>query len=268
MQALEAFDKIADAKRVSMSVFEDSVFTPRRRTGGMRRDHTAPKFSIIQFLRRADVGIAENARVRSRAPTITSATASGEVKSVGIAARLQNIPAGIVGQRAGGNTIDLTTTTDRPKRTMAVAGSTVVADTAGAHLPQVAARRVTPAEAEACLLPAVRQLIGENGVERLKAFASLKPGWDKGKGSRLNPISLQLFNGFFGHGELKPAGVSVFFSSEGNLIGNWLDEDGQVTELEFSPQGILYFIESSAEESVVRYGIAGDFKRRLVRDDS
>jgi len=121
-----------------------------------------------------------------------------------------------------------------------------------------------PSEVPELLAPQVKELIGKNGVSRIQSFAALKPGWDQGRGQRLSPDSLRHFNGFFGFGNLRPKGLSVFLSVDGNLIGNWLDDEGNVIELEFSGGEFSYFVEASGEESVAKYSVAGDFKRNFT----
>lgn len=122
---------------------------------------------------------------------------------------------------------------------------------------------VSPEDAIAALHPAVRDFIGEKGVQRLLAFTKYHDGWD-GIGSRgLNENSLLTFERFFGAQDFKPAGMAIFMSSQGNVVTNWLTESGLV-EVEFTESGLDFFVEKNNNEGSIERFLFGDFKRKLA----
>ncbi|HVK54061.1 MAG TPA: hypothetical protein VM532_03435 [Burkholderiales bacterium] len=95
---------------------------------------------------------------------------------------------------------------------------------------------------------AAKAAIGTTGLKRLENFFRLQAGWD-GKGSK--PIelkSVEVFSSFFAETGLRPNQLGVFMSAQGNVVVNWLDQEGQLVELEFLPSGVEYFIAKSGEE--------------------
>ena len=93
--------------------------------------------------------------------------------------------------------------------------------------------------------------LGENGVDRVREFKTYKDGWDSGKGAALNGKSEDNLRSFLrSRGEEFPTRPSVFLTRAGNLRLSWENRDGNGIELEFFPNEIEYFLESSEEEGV------------------
>lgn len=98
---------------------------------------------------------------------------------------------------------------------------------------------------------AARAAVGTAGLKRLESFFQLKSGWD-GVGSKpINLNSIASFSNFFDETGLRPEGLGVFMSAQGNVVVNWLDKHRQLVELEFSPSGLDYFIEENGEEGTL-----------------
>lgn len=95
-----------------------------------------------------------------------------------------------------------------------------------------------------------RGALGANGIQRLEDFTRFDAGWDTPGSQPLDIKSVVSFAKFFDETSLHPTGMSVFMSSSGNVVANWLEAFGQMIELEFSPDGIHYFIESASDEGV------------------
>jgi hypothetical protein len=93
-----------------------------------------------------------------------------------------------------------------------------------------------------------REALGKNGIERLEQFARLDAGWDTPTSKPLNIASVISCARFFEETGLCPVGLSVFMSSGGNVVINWLDNSGQLVELEFDSGHIHYFLESESDE--------------------
>jgi hypothetical protein len=93
-----------------------------------------------------------------------------------------------------------------------------------------------------------RNALGAHGVERLNQFAKFEAGWDAPNSKPLDIRSVISFARFFEETSIRPIGVSVFMSSSGNIVINWLDKAGGLIELEFDEQGIHYFNESASDE--------------------
>ena len=106
--------------------------------------------------------------------------------------------------------------------------------------------------------------IGNAGLKRLENFFNLQAGWDGGESQPINLKSVEVFSNFFAETGLRPEGLGLFMSAQGNVVANWLGRDGQLVELEFLPSGIEYFIERSGEEGVVPKGDIG-FTKLLNR---
>jgi len=113
------------------------------------------------------------------------------------------------------------------------------------------------------LSQSVKDLVGENGVQRLEEFSKATDGWD-GRGSHaLKPKSIETLNRFFGGGDFAPADVAVFMSRSGLIVANWPLNDHFV-ELEFSEERISYFFAADDSEGTVERNVFGDFKRTLA----
>jgi hypothetical protein len=93
--------------------------------------------------------------------------------------------------------------------------------------------------------------LGQNGVDRVREFRAYNDGWDSGKGAALNGKSEENLRSFLrSRSEEFPTQPSVFLTRAGNLRLSWEGKDGKGIELEFFPNGIEYFLESSEEEGV------------------
>lgn len=93
--------------------------------------------------------------------------------------------------------------------------------------------------------------LGDDGMDRLERFRSLKENWD-GKGARtLDKTSVRAFSEFFRDSGLRPDGLAVFMSPSGQLIVNLEDKSNNLVEMEFQQQRLLYFFEDSGEENSV-----------------
>jgi hypothetical protein len=111
-------------------------------------------------------------------------------------------------------------------------------------------------------------IVTDHGVNRIKHFSSLNPGWDRGQGNTLSRDSLKSFDQFFSMGDFIVKDLSVFMSSDGNLIANWLLNEETTVELEFEKELIHYFNEASGDEYSIARRRAGDFKNYLKRNAS
>jgi hypothetical protein len=95
--------------------------------------------------------------------------------------------------------------------------------------------------------------LGENGVDRTREFKTYKDGWDSGKGAALNAKSEESLHSFLrSRTDEFPTRPSVFLTRGGNLRLSWEDENGCGIDLEFFPEGIEYFFESSGKEGIAR----------------
>ena len=102
---------------------------------------------------------------------------------------------------------------------------------------------------QSSLSATARLALGEKGVKRLEQFVRLRINWD-GQGSHtLSEASVTCFSQFLHDTNLRPDGMAVFMSTEGNVVINWLD-DGALIELEFATEGVQYYFERTGEEGV------------------
>jgi len=91
--------------------------------------------------------------------------------------------------------------------------------------------------------------LGKNGVARVKEFKTYKDGWDSGKGRALNEKSEENLHSFLRSKATGfPTRPSVYLTPAGNLRLIWEKRGGECVELEFFPDGIEYFFESSGRE--------------------
>lgn len=105
--------------------------------------------------------------------------------------------------------------------------------------------------------PSAKAALGELGVQRLESFMQLRAGWDGPDSRAIRLESIEVFSQFFADTALHPKQMGVFMSAEGNIVVNWLDQGGQLVELEFDPKGINYFIEDGGKEDTVFAGDLG-----------
>lgn len=129
----------------------------------------------------------------------------------------------------------------------------VLENTSNSTPPAPESRRLSnPPLVEAYADPLYRHL-GVNGIDRVKEFKTYKDGWDSGKGAALNEKSEENLHSFLrSRAEGFPTQPSVFLTRAGNLRLSWENEDGDGIDLEFFPDGIEYFLESSGEEGVAQ----------------
>ena len=110
------------------------------------------------------------------------------------------------------------------------------------------------------LSEAARLALGDEGVDRLERFGQLRANWDGQGAHTLNDDSVAAFSQFFRDTGLRPDGLAVFMSRQGNVAVNWLDDDALV-ELEFASEGVHYFFERTGAEDVASaYAVAAFFK--------
>jgi hypothetical protein len=99
----------------------------------------------------------------------------------------------------------------------------------------------------------VRQIIGENGVTRLREFARYEQGWDLGRGKPLAPRSVVVLNAFLTQlPQLAAYSPSLFMTHEGNLELGSEDSEGRSISIEFYPERLDYYLEGLAEERMIR----------------
>jgi len=108
------------------------------------------------------------------------------------------------------------------------------------------------------LTPDLYTLVGELGRSRIELFRQTPAGWDHGQGEVLNLESLRKANEF-ACGMRYCMDVSVYMSTEGNLVLTWHDPvstqrgDGRIVELEFGDV-VKVFIEDTGQEFRVLSG--------------
>lgn len=119
------------------------------------------------------------------------------------------------------------------------------------------------------LSEAARHVLGENGWRRFQDFSHYEAGWNLGAGASLSSRSVLVADFFLNHvPELAAYNPSLFLTPEGNLELAWEDRNGAALEIEFRPDGIEYYIESSGEERTVRLEVFPQFiekVRSLIR---
>ncbi|TAL73661.1 MAG: hypothetical protein EPN79_01430 [Burkholderiaceae bacterium] len=96
-----------------------------------------------------------------------------------------------------------------------------------------------------------KDAIGLHGLKRLKNFFRLQAGWDGAVSKPIDLSSIGVFSRFFAETHLCPERLGVFMSGRGNVVVNWLDQDGHLVELEFHSAGVDYFIEGTGDEGMV-----------------
>ena len=112
------------------------------------------------------------------------------------------------------------------------------------------------------LSEAARLALGDDGVERLERFGRLQANWDGQGAHTLNADSVDALSQFFRDTGLRPDGLAVFMSRQGNVAVNWLDDDALV-ELEFADDGVHYFFEGTGAEDVAStYAVAAFFEKK------
>ena len=109
-----------------------------------------------------------------------------------------------------------------------------------------------------------RFVIGAAGLKRLQSFLRLQNGWDGKSSKPINLKSVEVFSSFFADSGLRPKELGIFMSAQGNVVVNWPDHDDRLVELEFLPNGVEYFMESSGEEGTVPKGDIG-FSKLMIR---
>lgn len=109
-------------------------------------------------------------------------------------------------------------------------------------------------------------VLDDNERRRLEAFRALRRGWDFGSGERLNPDSLRSFDRFFAPGGFVPSEMSVFMSSDGNIVANWIDIHGVTIELEFLKDRISYFKDSEEDSRILPLSMSAEVRRILAKD--
>lgn len=107
---------------------------------------------------------------------------------------------------------------------------------------------------------ASKEALGAHGVQRLCDFTLCQAGWDGPNSKPLDLTSVIAFSRFVDETNLRPKGLAVFMSALGNVVVNWLEASGDMVELEFSEEGIHYFIESTSNEGVMPHGDVGTSK--------
>ena len=90
----------------------------------------------------------------------------------------------------------------------------------------------------------VKEILGENGINRLNIFSGYKFGWDRSNvriGKRGKPMNIDSFNMmtyFLKHWRFENT-PSVFMSRTGNLELIW-DEDGERRYVDFYPYSFKF----------------------------
>lgn len=107
-----------------------------------------------------------------------------------------------------------------------------------------------------------REVLGSHAVKRFKEFKRYPEGWDHGHGKALSSQSvamLETFTNFL----TKPFQTepSLFFTRDGNLQLGWEDKTGLPIEIEFYPDRIDYYRESTGEEYTISPSDATTFEK-------
>jgi len=102
------------------------------------------------------------------------------------------------------------------------------------------------------LCTSITNIVGLNGLQRLKQFRKYDKGWEFGTGMPLSSRSLASFKlfceQFSGRIQNEP---SLFLTREGNLQLGWEDKGGHKIEFEFFPGRIEYYIEALDDEGEI-----------------
>jgi hypothetical protein len=145
------------------------------------------------------------------------------------------------------------------ERSVAPVNSFVPMETANSRVDQ--GRGVLKTEYRAAkpfqLSDAAALALGDAGRDRLERFRALHANWDGAGAQPLSSQSLEAFSQFFRDSGLRPTGMAVFMSPDGNIAVNWVEGGGALVELEFVGTGVHYFFEASDEEGIdSAYGVA------------
>ena len=97
----------------------------------------------------------------------------------------------------------------------------------------------------------VKKMIGVNSVNRFYEFKLYKDGWDNGRGKKLSTRSIAVFEFFLSSLKKFDDEPSLFFTRNGNLQLGWEDSNENVIEIEFYPEKIEYYLESTSEEDEI-----------------
>ena len=106
--------------------------------------------------------------------------------------------------------------------------------------------------------PDLYTLVGSNGQARIEIFRQMEAGWDHGRGEALKLESLRKANEW-AQGIGYRMDVSVFMSTDGNIVLNWhdplpsVDGSGKIVELEFG-EVVSVYIEKTGVEFRALYG--------------
>lgn len=126
------------------------------------------------------------------------------------------------------------------------------------HSPEELNKLLVLQVGRATVTPDLYTLVGELGRSRIELFRQVQAGWDHGKGEPLRLESLRKANEY-AQGMRYCMDVSVYMSTEGNLVLNWHDPvstrkgDGRVVEVEFGDV-VSVFIENTGQEFRVLSG--------------
>ena len=115
-------------------------------------------------------------------------------------------------------------------------------------IPRNEPRSVTVRGPEAILSPRAISVLGENGVSRFAEFWTYAEGWYFGKGQPLSLGSLANMEYFLAQYSDFGAEPSLFLTRRGHLLLGWEDADGEVVEVEFTPEGYILFLGVSDTE--------------------
>ncbi|MGH9930525.1 MAG: hypothetical protein ACREA9_15040 [Pyrinomonadaceae bacterium] len=118
--------------------------------------------------------------------------------------------------------------------------------------PLIAIENVAPT-ADSLLNESARQIIGENGLNRLREFTGYQRGWDLGRGKPLALRSVVILDAFLAQlPQLAAYRPSLFMTHEGNLELGSEDAMGRSISIEFYPDKLDYYLEGLAEEQTVK----------------
>lgn len=124
-------------------------------------------------------------------------------------------------------------------------------------------RVVAPSEAEREEL--VLRKLGVKCWGRLHHFRHCySQGWGEGAGKPLSPRALEAFYRFVQGAEFSDAKKpSLFLTDAGNLELCWEDQNGKAVQVEFTPTGAEFFLESDGVEDAVPHTHLIELSKRL-----
>lgn len=99
------------------------------------------------------------------------------------------------------------------------------------------------------LSPEIRNKLDKNALDRIDLFENYQDGWNNGAGKKLSKASIASLEMFLRAREGKIDLASIFLTPNGNLELLWKDINGNEVELEFFPDKISSYIESSNIET-------------------